>query len=118
MAKAQRLSERIPGEGPNAFYSDEFKTMMEPHITLLVSNENTQLTPIEPGLAVQYRNDFYGILLTLGIPNKYHWTIMRCNGYTSPMQFNEEITQIIIPPITEIDQLQQIWTSSNSLSFG
>lgn len=118
MATAQRLSARIPSEGPSAFYSEDFKTMMEPHIPLLVAGENTQLTPIEPGLALQYANDFYGLLLTLGIPSQYHWTIMRCNGYDYPMEFKDTITQVIVPPLGEIDDLQKIWSSTNNLMIG
>lgn len=118
MSNAQRLSSRIPSEGPSVYYTDEFRTMMEPHIALLIRNENTQVNPIEPGLALQFANDFYGLLLTLGLPMKYHWVILRCNGFTSPKEFKETLVQVIVPPLTEIDQLQQIWSSSNNLAIG
>lgn len=118
MAGGQRLSDRIPSEGPGVFYTDDFMTMMEQHIPLLISNENTQVQPIEPALAFQYANDFYGLLLTLGIPFQYHWTMTRCNGYASPLRYEGTKTEIIIPPISEIDQIQKIWSSNNSLQIG
>lgn len=118
MPGGQKLTERIPSEGPGVYYTDEFMTMMEPHIGLLITNENSHIRPVEPALALQYANDFYGLLLTIGIPFQYHWTIMRCNGYTSPLAYKGDVTQLIIPPITEIDQLQQIWSSNNNLSIG
>ncbi len=118
MAGAQKLSDRIPSEGPGVFYTDEFMTMMEQHIPLLRSNPNTQLRPIEPSLALQYANDFYGLLLSLGIPFQYHWTVTRCNGYSGPMQFKGDVFTVIVPPFTEIDQLQQIFSSNSNLSIG
>jgi hypothetical protein len=118
MARGQRLSERIPSEGPEVFYRDDFKTMLEHHIPLLATHVNAVVRPIEPATAVQFASDFYGVLIYLGIPTQYHWTILRVNGLTSPYSYKEEMTQIVVPPLDEIDQLQQIWSSNNQLSMG
>lgn len=113
-----RLTDYIPTETNSAFFTDEFMTAMEHHIPLLSTHPDAQMIQLSPGQAYQYRNDLYGLLTSLGIPTRYHWAILRCNGLTTPMQYVEEKTAILQPPLTAIDQIQQIWISNNRLTFG
>lgn len=113
-----RLTDYIPSDVNSAFFTDEFMTALEHHIPSLTNHPNTQLIQLSPGQANQYRNDFNGLLVSLGIPIRYHWAFLRCNGFTSPTEFTEEYLSIVQPPLSEIDTIQQIWLSNNRLTIG
>lgn len=113
-----RLYYSMPESGPDAFYRPEFLNMMEYHIPSLKSDGSATMIDIEPALALQYTGNLGGLLLLKGIPHQYHWIIMRCNNFRSPTEFNETCVELLIPQLSEIDQLQQIWSSTNNLNIG
>ncbi len=113
-----RLTDTITDANPSIAYTQEFHTMLENHVLLLVRSSGSQVIGIENGQAMQYDSDFFGLLTTLQVPPKYHWVTMRCNGMYSPFDYKSSITSVILPNFEEIDDLERLYNSSNGLSIG
>lgn len=111
----RRLIDTIPSSGPDIFYDPNFHATLEYHIPRLQKHEETEYTGVEPAIGIKYRGDFFGFLNTLGIPSHYHWVVMRCNNFYTPMEFSETTHNVIIPPLNEIDEIAQIYTTSNNI---
>lgn len=112
------VTDLIPSNISDDFFDSGFQAMLEYHIPYLINHQNTTFITAEPALALQYRGDFSGLLLAKNLPLEFHWITMRCNGLNSNHEFNETMTEIVVPPLEELKQLQQIWASNNNLNIG
>lgn len=108
----------IPSSGPDVFYAPEFRNTLEYHIPSLKTSDQTTVLIIKPAEALQFRGDYFSLLAQYAIPPHYHWVVMRCNDYYSPMEFTESDLKIIVPDFGALDQLQQIYSTSHNLSIG
>ncbi len=113
-----RLSDTLSDGVSSVFFSEGFQMMLENHILRLVRSSSTAVVNVPDSQAYQYEADFFGLLLTLGVPSQYHFTTMRCNNLYSPADYRSTLTSIIVPGFSEIDELFAIYTTSTSLSMG
>ena len=113
-----RLSDTITDAIPSVAYTQEFHTMLENHVLLLIRSSGSQVIGVENGKALQYDSDFFGLLGTLLVPPKYHWVTMRCNGLYSPNDYTSSVTSIILPNFDEIDALEGMFNASSNLAIG
>jgi len=84
MAVRQQLHETININNPVT------KTLMTRWNTAMldiVNRGTTGDTVIEAVVANRYKFDFYGLLLFLGVNEKYHYPHLLANKYTNPTQF-------------------------------
>lgn len=114
----QRLTDTMLDSVSSVYFSEGFQSMLENHILLLIQSSGTQVMPVKNAIAHQFEGDFYGLLTSLDIPDQYHFTILRCNGFYSPTDYRSTLVNIIIPSFTDVDELQAIYSTSTGLSFG
>lgn len=112
------VADLIPTNISDDFFDREFQVMLEYHIPFLINHQNTSYIMVEPAMALQYRGDLSGLLTAKDLPLEFHWITMRCNGMNSNSEFNETMTSVLVPPLEELKQLQQIWASNNNLNIG
>lgn len=108
----ERLGNTLLDAYSNDYFSQEFQTTMEYHIPRLKALETTRLADLKNGISLKYDHDLYGLLSEMAIPFKYHWVIMRCNDFLSPMDFDKSITSIVIPDFDYIDDQFSIFQTA------
>lgn len=113
MAEGKRLSEMLPSSDQEEFYNRNFRTTFEYHITRLVQDQRVSYLEVDPGTALRYSGDLYGLLMLNGIPPHYHYFVMRCNGFSHPIEYPQTLLSIVLPPLEEIDDMLSIWLSNH-----
>lgn len=106
-----KLLSTMDPSGQSVYYSRKFRLMIEDHMLILRSmptNRLFQLAQDQKGLLYRYVGDFSGFLRELGYDAKYHWVIMRINGYSSRLDLDEFLTSLILPDWDYIDKLAQL----------
>jgi hypothetical protein len=90
-----------------AFYSEAYRNTIESCLSLLKVHHKTREVKLDPHKSRIYRYDFYTYLRhTVGINPEYHWIIMRLNDMLSPRDFDENVTQLLIPDESYLRQVQ------------
>lgn len=108
MAQPKPLSERMTADGPNIYYSEAMRNMLEVHIPYLLSGGRSTLINIEPVLAWEYEYDFCALLHQYDIPGHLHWIAMRMNGLYSPDQYRHDMLAIYVPNPDAIERLKNV----------
>lgn len=105
------ILDNIDNQGSAIYYSETFRQMVEDFLTVLKTMSTTQVRTITDddwATLYKYEGDFYGLLGALQIDRKYHWTVMRMNGYRSRFDANTQITQLLTPDWSYVDKLAQL----------
>lgn len=110
MTTLNRLADSIPDSGPLIYHNPELRTALEYHIPYLRMSEKSSVIEIDPATALKYKGDLDGLLVSLGIPPKYHWAIMRVNDMYCSSDY-DEAGMLIQPPFDEVDRIVSIWTT-------
>lgn len=108
----------IRPSGDPAYYSPEFKQMVDDHINYMLNYVGKTegdimvtthvITLDEKNLQNRYLGDWYGFLTSLNIPQKYHWAILRLNGTRDPLSLELSMNSFLKPAGTFIDQLMRL----------
>jgi hypothetical protein len=96
--------------GPTIYYNDEFRRVLEDHMTVLRTSAGTRIIDIDAGTAYKFEADFYGLLVQLNVPLHLHWVVLRVNNMTNPSEFKVPRTEGIelrIPDPNAIGQILQ-----------
>jgi hypothetical protein len=105
------LLSTIDGSGPQIYYGRKFRQMLEDHL-LIIRNMSTntvrELSEDEGAILNRYVGDFYGFLTAMNYDRRYHWTIMRMNGYRSRFDLDLTLQRLILPDWSYIDKLAQL----------
>lgn len=109
------LTDLMVDSGPDMYYDPAFRKVLEDHMTLLRDRYST-IVIVSPGDAWQWRNDLFGFLASRNEPRHMHWVIMRLNQWTSKTQFDENISAILKPDYTKIEQILQSHNASGRIS--
>lgn len=96
-------------EASNLFYDPAFRRMLETHIPMLRIHGSTDVIDLPPLATYRYRGDLYGYLRIQGVPKDLHWLTMRMSGMDAPTQFDETITQLLIPAGQYIEQIRNAY---------
>jgi hypothetical protein len=102
--------------GNDAFYTDDLRAVLEDHLTYLRNHPSTVNLPVVAKDLYRFEADLYGLFFTMQIPPEYHFTIMRVNGWDSPLKTPDNLTNLIIPPYSEIDKIRQAHTTSRRVT--
>lgn len=88
-----------------SYYSKRWRTAVEHHTSFLLNHsETTEVSTL--GLkGYRTRYDLFAFLAQEGVTEKWHWTIMRINGFASPTDFDEETLAIYVPSNTVLEEL-------------
>lgn len=100
--------------GEDVFYDEDFRNLIDSHLTYLRNLNTTQVISFEPFLSYKYEGDLNGLLTELKIARKYFYPIMKMNGYNHTGDLKGTITTLIIPDLAEIESLASVYMSKNS----
>lgn len=103
-------------EGPAVFYDNDFKVVLESHLTYLRTHTDTVKMSIDPIEAYRFEGDLNGLLHSFNILPQYHWVIMRMNDYTSTQETTADLPSLLIPDISVIERLRQLFMITHKIS--
>lgn len=109
-------------DGASAYYTSVARNVLEDFMSDLRASSSTQEIIIEPGIALRYEFDFYGLLTELKIPANLHWITMRVNKYNSPMEYQRKngsvdgMVSILLPNEAELNRIIQAQGATTRLS--
>lgn len=92
------------------YFTQEYKSLIEDHLPLLRADPASETVVIPAHLAMKYNNNFLALLAdaTFGIDYKYHWAIMRVNGFHHPAEFKETMKSFIKPNLPTMESLNRV----------
>lgn len=105
--------------GPDMFYDEKFRLMIETHINILRIHNSTK-QEIPENHYYQYEGDFYGFLVGENIPAHLHWIYLRVNDMFNPNEFAKELRDpyqkreqpyLIRPNDSVLSDIQRMYTS-------
>ena len=99
------------------FYLNEFRKVLEAHLLTLRASRKTQTVVLSSVQGEVYNGDLYGLLQSLNVPIYAHWITMRANGFKSATDINQDTQSILIPDMSELSLIHQMWKSSISSSI-
>lgn len=92
-----------------SFFEENFQIILESHIPYLKGLDTTFQQMVENHQAFKYEGDFFGLLLELGVIERYHFITMRINNLRCPGDYRREMNILLIPSFEEIDLLNSIY---------
>lgn len=101
--------------GDDSYYSENFRTIMESHVSYFKKEKMFTVTTLDPIYSVIFEGDLFGLLDRLVINKQYHYFIMLFNGYNSPDEFKKETVTILVPNFEELDLLQRQFQTRKTL---
>ena len=93
--------------GPAIYYDEDFRNVIEDHISALLRDSRTISISIDSAMAYKYEFNLYALLNELQISPFKHWIILRMNGYRSPTEVDRTLEQLYIPDETVLNQIVQ-----------
>jgi hypothetical protein len=105
------LNKNSIGAGHSTIYfTQEYKTLIEDHLPILKKDPSAERVVIPSHLAMKYNNNFTALLAdpAFGIDYKYHWAIMRVNGFHHPAEFKETMMSFIKPYLPTLEGLTRV----------
>lgn len=69
---------------------------IEDHLTYIRNDVSTQVLPISEEQRHKYDGDFYGLLKSLGVEQRWWWVQMRVNGFNQPFEFTKQHQTLLI----------------------
>lgn len=100
-----KLSDLSKNSGNPQYYSLEFVRLVSSHRDRIKKLSSTKKVAIDQTKAFFYYGDFYGYLMNIGIDPCYHWLFLHFNNLSSSCDFDENLTEIIIPDQGELNKL-------------
>jgi hypothetical protein len=101
--------------GPSVYYTSGFRQVLEDHMTYLRQHQ-AQLVQVTPQAAWENDQDLFGFLQVINLPPQYHWVTMRMNNFTSPNEFGQETSLLLVPSANVLEQLRSAYMTSSVLS--
>jgi hypothetical protein len=108
---AMKISKKQISLGNTNYYSKGFRNMIENYLPVLKKLNSTIAIPIRDIDRYRFVGDLYALLIDLNQPQDLFWIIMRLNDMHSPMDFNKDIRELLIPSKSVLDvELQKFIT--------
>lgn len=96
-----------------AYSEPGFLTMIESHLTYIRQLPGNQSVAITDHQAYKYEGDLYGLLNDMKVQKKYHYTVMRVNGYVSSADYKGDVKALLMPDFDEISLLKNIYLTKS-----
>lgn len=110
-----KILEKLLSPGPEVYYSEAFRRVLEDHMTYLRMHSDTTLLTVESFTAYKHRGDLFRVLQSYNVPGYMHWTIMRMNNLTSPSDFKETTVSLLIPATGVLERMRSTHLSQSKL---
>lgn len=97
----------LTAQGTGVYYTDDFRNVLEDHMTYLRTAASTTVMNVDPIKAYRFEFDLDGLLLDMGIPLYLHWVVMRMNNFSSPQHVPANLTSLLIAAPSELQMIMQ-----------
>lgn len=85
-------------------YRPDFQVEIESFLNHLKASIQGYI-PVTPAEAYRFEYDYHALLRYKNVPYKYHWIVMRVNGFNSPFEGHPGITEIQVPDYKLIEKI-------------
>lgn len=100
--------------GSNLYYEQQFRILLEDHMTYLKNLSTTRKLEIDIQNAYKYQGDLSGLLSVYLIRPEFHYIVMRMNDFTSPQEYTPDVRILLIPDEQEISRIRSSYKTKNS----
>lgn len=111
----ESLASRDLGEGGRVYYDSGFRNVIEYHLDYIMTGDDAEQVPVEPGMRQANNGDLYGLLRDMKIANQYHWIIMRIMGLVSPMDYTVDMEMVPKPSEKQINTLRDKYMTVHTI---
>lgn len=101
------LNRHAHATGDSLFYDASMRRTFEIYLGWLKTHPETTAHAVDPHTVYKYEGDFYGLLNMLDIAPELHWLVLRINDLTNPMDFPQDIGEILVPDYRVISRILQ-----------
>lgn len=98
--------------GADVWYSDDFRNVLEDHMTLLRSNVG-QYVRVEEFDLIKYQFDLYGLYRQYQVAEEHLWPTMRLNGLSDPTNVPQDLQGFYTPNIQLLSQILNHYNTGN-----
>lgn len=89
----------------------EYYEVIESHLSFMRAHRSTKTITVALNQAAIYKGDFYGLLNSLHVDKKYHYPIMRVNGFLSSSDYDGLLSEILQPSEEVINDIITVYLS-------
>lgn len=100
--------------GADVYYQEAWQVLIDSHLLFLMQPAYVTYLTVNPHDAFKYEGDLWSLLQSQNVPPQYHFPIMRANGLYAPQEYTRDMTTLIIPAATFIDQLRNLYLTVSS----
>jgi hypothetical protein len=101
--------------GPDIYYNQNFRVVLEDHMTFLRNHSETTTASVTPSQAFKYEGDLAWLLYELNIPAHLHWVVMRINKLNSPVDLGKDCNYLFIPNPSVIERIRSTYSTQNKI---
>ena len=101
--------------GPDTFYDDNFRNVLEDHMSYLRTLNSTYSISIDAQQAYVFTGDLQGLLQANGIAPELWWIVMRLNNFKSHSDIDGTLSYLLIPSQQVINQLLSGFFTQNGI---
>lgn len=83
--------------GQDIFYDAGFQRVLEANLSLIAQHPLTVSMDTPRDGAQKYEGDLHLALAAMGVVPWLWWITMRVNGYTSPVEYNDDKFSLLVP---------------------
>lgn len=109
-----KVNSFLQSPGPDVFYTEEFKKVLEDHIQYLKNHPQTTPLEMTPRDSEKWRWNISGYLTTI-VPPQHVWIIMRINGFISDIDYDGSQMSLLIPPVSALDDIRQRYYTKHTI---
>lgn len=99
------------------YYDRTFMALLQSHVDYFKSLSSTSTVILDNERIQRNLGDFESLLMDLGVERHYHWFVYALNGIYANHEFNENVTQILIPDRSEIDRIRMSYATTQRVSL-
>lgn len=87
----------------------EFQSVLEQHLEYFKVTGTISTLTISDHQSLKYQGDLYGIFEDVNIAKKFHYLVMRLNGFTHPGDYAGDSRVLILPDFQEVELVKNVW---------
>ena len=102
---------------PKLQFQQDYVFLIDSYLTYLREHYGTNVVEVDPTKARVFYGDFYGFLQSRQISPEHWYLLLRLNKMTHPIQFDENLKQIIVPEDRELNIINIMHRAVGTIKF-
>ena len=111
-----QIDSLMKSDGPEIYYLDDFRNVLEDHMSYLRTHPATTTIQVEPMVAFKFEYDFYGLLQALNVSPHLHWVVLRMNLLTGSTDYRRDMLYLWLPDFTVVEHIRQSHMSTRKIT--